>query len=148
MDDFRKKFEKETGKPVFLIGNKYQTASLLSFYLPEKRVEGPGHPPVYIPESPDIESEFTFWPKYDDFVEAPKPVNPDTQYYTEEQGVNLFIGRNALYITDDINDEPPSSVERGFERVEMVTLIDVSRHGLPLHKIRIFACYNYQTVPL
>ena len=151
VDDFRKQFEKETGKPVFLIGNKYQTASILSFYLPEnpeKHMEGPGHPPVYIPESPDIESEFTFWPKYDDFVDAPRPVNPDTQYYTEEQGVNLFIGRNALYITDDLNDEPPSSIERGFERVEMVTLLDISRHGLPLRKIRIFACYNYQTVPL
>jgi len=151
VEDFREKFEQETGKPVFLIGNKYQTSSLLSFYLPGRRTEGPGHPPVYIPESPDIESEFTFWPKYDDFVDAPKgaqPASPDSQYYTEENGVNVFLGRNALYITDEINDEAPSAIQRGFERVEMVTLLDITRHGLPLHKIRIFACYNYQTVPL
>lgn len=148
VDDFRRTFEKETGKPVFLIGDNYQFSALLSFYLPEKRTEGKDHPAVYIPESQDIESEFSFWPKYDDFVDAPKPAKGSEDYYTEEQGVNLFIGRNALFITDDINDSPPSELERGFEKVEMVKLFNVTRHGLPLKQIRIFACYNYKTVPL
>jgi len=148
VDDFRKKFEKETGKPAFLIGNKYQTAASLSFYLPEKRVEGPKHPAVYIPESQDIESEFAFWPRYDEFVDRPKDAKPVEDYYTEEQGVNLFTGRNALYITDAIDDLPPTSIERGFERVEMVTLLDIRRHGMPLRQVRIFACYNYRTISL
>lgn len=148
VNDFRKKFESESGKPVFLIGNKYQTAALLSFYLPDQRVEGPGHPPVYIPESQDIESEFAFWPRYDEFVDAPQQRKPDDEYYTEEQGVNLFEGRNALYITDAIDDTPPSAIERGFERVERVAVLDITRHGMPLRTIRIFACYNYQTVAL
>lgn len=148
VDDFRKKFERDTGKPAFLIGNKYQTAAILSFYLPDKRVEGPGHPPVYVPESQDIESEFAFWPRYDEFVDAPQPQKTGDEYYTEEQGVNLFLGRNALYVTDAIDDAPPSAIERGFERVEMVALFDIERHGLPLRTIRIFACSNYQTVAL
>lgn len=148
VENYREQFEKETGKAAFLIGKDYQTASLLSFYLPGKRVEGTGHPPVYIPESQAIESEFTFWPKYDDFVSAPKTPKPGEEYYTGEEGVNLFTGRNALYITDDINNSPPSSIERGFERVEMVKMFDISRHGEPLRQVRIFACYNYQTVPL
>ena len=148
VDDFRKQFEKQTGKPVFLISKNYQTAALLSFYLPDKRLEGPGHPAVYIPESQDIESEFSFWPSYDQFVDAPKTDKPAGGYYTEEDGVNPFMGRNALYITDDIDDTPPSALQRGFERVEMIKLFNITRHGLPLKQIRIFACHNYQTVPL
>jgi 4-amino-4-deoxy-L-arabinose transferase-like glycosyltransferase len=146
--DFRKQFEKETGKPVFLISKNYQTSALLSFYLPDKRVEGPGHPAVYIPESQDIESEFSFWPSYDEFVDAPKTAKPADDYYTGEGGVNLFMGRDALYITDDIDDTPPTSIQRGFERVEMIKLFNITSHGQPLKQIRIFACYNYKTVPL
>jgi hypothetical protein len=146
--NFRKKFERDTGKPAFLIGNKSQTASLLSFYLPDPRSEGPGHPPVYTPESQDIESEFAFWPRYDEFVATPAGSKPAEEYYTEEQGVNLFTGRNALYISDEVNDEPPSAIERGFERVEMVALLDIRRRGLPLRTVRIFACYNYRTISL
>ena len=148
VDDFRTQFEKDSGKPVFLISKNYQTSALLSFYLPDKRVEGPGHPPVYIPESQAIESEFSFWPKYDDFVDAPKGATPGVDFATEEGGVNPFMGRNALYITDDVDDAPPSSIERGFEKVELVKMFDVTRHGEPLKQIRIFACYNYKTVPL
>ena len=69
VDDLRHKMEKETGKPLFLIGKKYQTASSLAFYLPDKRVEGPGHPPVYIPESQAIENQYSFWGRYDELTE-------------------------------------------------------------------------------
>ncbi len=89
------------GNPVFLIGNKYQTASSLSFYMSDHRVEGPGHPPVYTPESQDIENEFAFWPRYDEFVAPPAGAVRADAYYTEEQGVNLFEGRDALFITDE-----------------------------------------------
>ena len=67
---------------------------------------------------------------------------------TPEQGENLFTGRNALYVTDEINDDPPSAIERGFERVGMIALLDIRRRGLPLRTIRIFACYNYHTISL
>ena len=150
VEDFRDQFEKQTGKPVFLISKDYETSSLLSFYLPgNQRVEGPGHPPVYIPESQAMESQFSFWPKYDDWVPAPTKQNTGDEYYTGEEGkVNPFMGRNALYITDDIDDMPPSGIIRGFERIEMVKMFDITRHGLPLRQVRIFACYNYRTVPL
>lgn len=148
VDDYRKKFEHDNGAPAFLIADNYQTAALISFYLPEKRVEGPGHPAVYIPESQDIESEFAFWPRYDEFVEAPKDRKPADTYYHEEGGVNPFMGRNALFVTDAIDDLPPSTIERGFERVELVSLYEIRRYGMPLRQVRIFACYNYRTVDL
>jgi hypothetical protein len=151
IQQFRQEFEKETGKPVFLIGNKYQTAASLAFYMTDPRVEGPGHPPVYIPESQNIENEFSFWPRYDEFDTPPSGEVREDTYYTEEQGVNLFEGRNALYITDDSkkgSERPPSAIERGFERVELIRLFRIERRGQPLRDLRVFACYNYHTLSL
>src|SRR5262245_25491435 len=62
----RADFEKRTGKTVFLIADERDRASELAFYLPGRRVEGPGHPPVYIPESQDMINQFSFWPRYDE----------------------------------------------------------------------------------
>jgi len=151
IQEFRQEFEKETGKPVFLIGNKYQTSASLSFYMTDHRVEGPGHPPVYIPESQNIENEFSFWPRYDEFDTPPAGAVRQDTYYTEEQGVNLYEGRNALFITDEArtgSERPPSAIERGFEKVEMVRLFRIERRGQPLRDLRVFACYNYRTLPL
>jgi 4-amino-4-deoxy-L-arabinose transferase-like glycosyltransferase len=151
VQQFRHEFEQEAGHPVFLIGNKYQTAASLSFYMTDHRVEGPGHPPVYTPESQDIESEFSFWPRYDEFDTPPAGTVPADSYYTEEQGVNLFEGRDALYITDESRtgaERPPSAIERGFGRWELVRLFRIERRGEPLRDLRVFACYNYRTLPL
>ena len=73
IDTFRKKFEAEQGRPVFLIANKYQTAATLGFYLPDKRTEAPGHPPIYCPVGPFPENQFYYWHRYDentDFTEV------------------------------------------------------------------------------
>ena len=216
VSDVRKKFENETGKPVFLIANKYQTAASIGFYLPEKNSASDvaamaglrGHPPVYIPESQNIENQFSFFPRYDemedlrqlarDFLNSPDSANatnggqselrdslkealaampeevdqnneraatearrklaetlhaanpalPIDESFTSE-GVNFFIGKNALYITDDPREnDPPTSLQRGFERVEMIARLQITRRGLPLRELRVFACYNYRSVSL
>ena len=147
VDKFRADFENKLGTKVFLIGNEYQTASMLSFYLKNKRSEGPGHPPVYIPESQDIQNEFSFWPRYDEFVEADPSLKRDTTF-TEEAGVNPFMDRTALYITDRPEAIPPQNLQSAFSRWELVAVYELKRNGLPLRQIRIFACYQYQTLPL
>ncbi len=63
----RQRLEAETGKPIFLIGNKYQTAAMVGFYLPG-RIDGPGYPPVFIAESQAIENQFSFMPRYDEML--------------------------------------------------------------------------------
>jgi len=146
----REKFEAESGAKVFLIGANYGLCGALSFYLPEKRAEFPGHPQIYIPESQNVENQFSFWPRYDEFVDrkdAPAGVAKD-EYYTEEQGVNMFQGRNALYITDRSEQKVPTSIREGFERNEIVALFVIERGGQPLREVRIFACYNYRGQPL
>ncbi len=141
----RQKFEAASGKPAFLIGNRYQTSASLSFYLPEKRVEGRGHPPVYIPESQDFENQFSFWPRYDEFVPPPPGSKPPDAYDTEEPAVNLFVGRDALFITDKPNESPDTAIKYGFERVDILAVYEIYRRGLPLRTLSVFACRNYRT---
>jgi hypothetical protein len=147
IEKFRSEFERKLGEPVFLIGNKYQTASMLSFYLKDPRIEDPGHPPVYIPESQDIQNEFSFWPRYDEFIEPTDKTNPSS-YFTEQNGVNPFINRTALYITDHGDGSPPQALQNSFTRWELVAVFQLERRELPLREIRVFACYQYQTLPL
>ncbi len=101
----RNEMETKLGEKLFLIADARDRASEISFYLRDKRREGPGHPPVYIPESQDMVNQFSFWPRYDEFVEVkPDETRPRDQVYTEENGVNLFVGRSALFIRDGIKD--------------------------------------------
>ena len=113
-----------------MIGDNYQTASLLSFYLKDKHLEGPGHPPVYIPESQDIENEFSFWPRYDEFVEADPSAKRDTTF-SEEAGINPFIDRTALYITDNPEASPPQNLQSAFTRWELLAAYQLDRRHLP-----------------
>jgi 4-amino-4-deoxy-L-arabinose transferase-like glycosyltransferase len=147
IERFRADFESKLGAKVFLIGNEYQTSSMLSFYLKDKRSAGPGHPPVYIPESQDIQNEYSFWPRYDEFIEADPSSKPDTTF-TEEAGINPFMDRTALYITDRAEASPPQNIQSAFTRWELVAVYELTRKDRPLRQIRIFACYQYQTLPL
>ncbi|MCA1659318.1 MAG: glycosyltransferase family 39 protein, partial [Verrucomicrobiaceae bacterium] len=99
VEKIRAEYEPKIGEKVFIIADQRDRASEMSFYFNHKRVEGPGHPPVYIVESQDIENQFSFWPRYDEFVEAPPNTPlPDGEVYTEEGGINPFTGRSALYV--------------------------------------------------
>lgn len=144
----RAEFEAKTGERVFLIANTYGVAADLAFYFKDKRVEGPKHPPIYFPESPAIENQFSFWPRYDEFITVPREQLQHPEDFSEEQGINPFHGRTALYITDRPEEKAPSTIKGGFERVEMIACIDQVRRGLPLRQWRVFACYNYRSLPL
>jgi hypothetical protein len=123
-------------------------AANVAFYLHDKRSEGPGHPPIYFPESQQLENQFSFWPRYDEFIAVPPDQLPKDSYFNEEQGINPFHGRTALYISDRPEERGPSTIKNGFERVEMIACIDQKRRTLPLRQWRIFACYNYRSLPL
>ncbi len=145
----RSDFEKKLGRPVFLIADERDRAAELAFYLRDPRVEGPGHPPAYIPESQDMVNEFSFWPRYDEFVPLPAgTVQDPNDVYTEEQGVNLFTGRDALYLQEGKNRRPPSSIQAGFRRVEPIATIEVRAAGQFLRQLQVYACYDYRTLPL
>jgi 4-amino-4-deoxy-L-arabinose transferase-like glycosyltransferase len=149
LENLRADLEKKIGEPLFLIADQRDRASEISFYLRNKRVEGPGHPPVYIVESQDIVNQFSFWPRYDEFVEAPPDApRPDGEVYTEEGGINPFAGRSALYIQSARTDLLPHNISAAFQSTEKVASIEVRRFGGVMRQWQVFLCRNYQPLPL
>ncbi len=149
VEQLRADFEAQLGEKVFLIANEHEVAASLAFYMKEKRPEGLAHPPVYIPESQALVDQFSFWHRYDEFVDAAEaPHIPRDEFFMEEGGVNPFMGRTALYITDRAEEKSPSAIKGGFEQVEMIACIDQARRGMPLRQLRVFACRRYRSLPL
>jgi 4-amino-4-deoxy-L-arabinose transferase-like glycosyltransferase len=149
LEKMRNDLEMKLGEKLFLIGDARDRASEISFYLRDKRVEGPGHPPVYIPESQDMVNQFSFWPRYDEFVEVkPGTPRPEGETYTEENGINLFVDRDALFIRSGEKEHVPHNIRAAFQSTEPVGTIEVRRHGKVLRTWQVFLCRNYRTLPL
>jgi 4-amino-4-deoxy-L-arabinose transferase-like glycosyltransferase len=149
LEKMRNDLETKLGEKVFLIADARDRASEISFYLRDKRVEGPGHPPVYIPESQDMVNQFSFWPRYDEFVELkPGVPRPEGETYTEENGINPFVGRDALFIRSGEKEHVPHNIRAGFQLTEPVGTIEARRHGKVLRTWQVFLCRNYRTLPL
>lgn len=129
VDQSRRGLEQEAGRKVFLIADRYGTAAELSFYLPEKHSEFPGHPPVYLPASPVFENQFAFWPRYD-------TADP-----------SAFAGRTALYISDRADEGAPASMVDNFRSVESIGVYEIRQNGGLLRTIRVFACRDYGVQP-
>jgi hypothetical protein len=141
LEKMRNDLESQLGEKLFLIADARDRASEISFYLRDKRVEGPEHPPVYIPESQDLVNQFSFWPRYDQFVE----VKPGMQ---RPNGINLFVGRDALFIRAGEKDHVPHRIAAAFQSTEPVGIIEVLRYGKPIRTWQVFLCRNYRTLPL
>ncbi len=149
LEKMRNDLESQLGEKLFLIADARDRASEISFYLRDKRVEGPGYPPIYIPESQDLVNQFSFWPRYDQFVEIkPGMKQPNGEVYTEENGINLFVGRDALFIRAGKKNHVPHSIEAGFQSTDPVGTIEVLRFGKPIRVWQVFLCRNYRTLPL
>ncbi|MEO5721609.1 MAG: glycosyltransferase family 39 protein, partial [Chthoniobacterales bacterium] len=150
LEQVRGEVEQRLGERVFLIADGRDRASLFSFYLREKRREAPGHPEVYLVESQAIENQFSFWPRYDEFVAAPRPAATaeEGDVYTEEDGVNLFTGRSALYIHQSEGRNAARNISQAFQSTEPVAAIEVRRAGRLLRSFTVFLCKNYRTLPL
>jgi len=119
----------------FFIAEDPETAAMLGWILhPSNRG---GTPPVFVPESPGLPNQFGLWPSYADFVESSVVAD---EYYTEQRGVNPFIGRHALYIGSDL----PQTISGAFEQTEPLQSV-----SLPDGRtFTIYLCLNYQTLPL
>jgi hypothetical protein len=149
VEKIRGDLEAKSGEKLFLIADARDRASEISFYLRDKRPEGPGHPPVYIVESQDMVNQFSFWPRYDQFVEAgPGVPRPEGETYTEENGINPFLGRSALFILNGEKERVPHNIRVGFQSTERVGTIHVRRYGKLLRTWQVFLCRNYRTLPL
>ena len=150
VEKIRNDLETKLGEKLFLIADERDRASEISFYLRDKRLEGRGHPPVYIVESQDIVNQFSFWPRYDEFVEAPAPGPTESkeEVYTEEHGVNRFTGRSALFIRGHRGKYVPHNIRAAFQSIEPIGTVEVRRFGKTVRTWQLFLCRNYHTLPL
>ena len=149
VENLRHDFETKLGEKLFMIADERDRASEISFYLRDKRTEGPGHPPVYIVESQAMVNQFSFWPRYDEFVEAPPKSFPSGEdVYTEEKGTNLFVGRSALFIRDGEGADVPHNIQAAFQSTELIGTIEVRRYGDRVRLWQVFLCRGYRTLPL
>jgi hypothetical protein len=149
VEEIRGDLEAKLGEKLFLIADARDRASEISFYLRDKRTEGPGHPPVYITESQDLLNQFSFWPRYDEFVEIrPGMPRPEGEVYTEENGINPFVGRDALFIREGESEHVPHNIRVAFQSTEPVATVEVWRYGKLLRRWQVFLCRNYRTLPL
>lgn len=148
VEQLRAEIETNLGEKVFMIADERARASELAFYLRDKRVEGPEHPPVYLIESQDILNQFSFWPRYDEFVEGTRKREAgEGDTYTEEGGVNPFQGRTAIYVQND-RKNPPRNISAAFQSTELYRTIEVRRYGRLVRTLQVFVCKNYRTLPL
>ena len=149
VEKMRTDLEAQLGEKLFLIADARDRASEISFYLRDKRPEGPGHPPVYITESQDLVNQFSFWPRYDEFVELkPGAPPPGGEVYTEESGINPFVGRDALFIREGEKQNVPHNIRAAFQTTELAGTIEMRRYGEVLRTWQVFLCRNYRTLPL
>jgi hypothetical protein len=131
--------------PVFLIARDAALASTLALYLPDTSFVTPGHPPVYVVESPYADSQYALWPRYDQFVDAPKPTADEApDPFTEQDGANPFLWRSALYITPQAPDALPQAVTAAFATHRLLAEI-TTPSGVVL---RVYLCSEYETLPL
>jgi hypothetical protein len=149
VEKLRGELESRLGQRLFLIADERDRASEISFYLRDKRAEGSDHPPVYIVESQDLKNQFSFWPRYDEFIEPPaEAARPPNEVYTEENGINPFVDRSALYIQENGKEKPPHNIRAGFQSTERIGIIEVRRYGEVIRAFQIYLCRNYRTLPL
>jgi hypothetical protein len=142
--ELRQACESTMDTKLFLIANRYQTSAELSHYMRPERFEGVGHPQVYIPESPIILNQFSFFPRYDEFFPITADKNAPDPEYTQEATFNPFMGRSALFINDRSSDVP-SEVRAGFDKVDPIDCFDVIRRDMPLRRVVVYLCSRYRS---
>jgi len=97
-----------------IIARRYQTASLLSYYLP-------GRPFVHVPSTEGIANQFSFWPSY-----------------TESQtGVN-----SALYISRD-KEKPNQPIPSQFQGVTYIKQVNAVHQGRLIRPYYGYFCDTY-----
>ena len=131
--------------PVFLVAHNAALASALALHLTDTSFVPAGHPPVYVVESPYADSQFALWPRYDQFVDAAKPMTAEAQDpFTEQDGTNPFLWRSALYITPQKPDNLPQAITAAFANHRLLAEITTPSGEI----LRVYLCSEYETLPL
>ena len=67
--------------------------------------------------------------------------------YTEEKSASPFLGRNALYVTMETNEELPQTITGAFNAVALLKEVPVTINGKQ-QVLRIYQCEVYRSLSL
>lgn len=133
------------GGPVLLIAEDAPLASALAIQLRDRSHAPPGHPAVYVVESPAEHSQFALWPRYDQFVSGPPPsAVPTDDPFTEQDGHNPLLGASAVFVTTQQEDDLPQAITAAFSARRLLAEMTTPSGEV----LRVFLFSDYQTLPL
>ena len=133
------------GKPVFLIGGHYQSASLINFYLPEARTNVIRNPLVYCLSSEGPANQYHYWPGYQDSRKGQNAL------FVRELSIPPMVkGWVFKWLSGETNlSEPeperhriPPLLLQEFESVTYLGQFNVFYDGRVFHIVQIFECRN------
>ena len=137
LDELLVKAQSPQSPALLMIAQDPDATAALNYHLAHT-----AHPEVFLRESQDVSNQFALWPRYDDFVEVAKP--PDDLFQQEGSTSNPYIGRSALYLTDESPDDLPQTVKSAFVHVSSFATLQLAGG----RKLRVYLCEDYQTMPL
>jgi hypothetical protein len=132
-------------EPLFLIASEPSSAAALSFWMVTKPSAPVGFPPVFLRESQNVANQFGLWHRYDEFVDSPIVVD---QFFQEQQGINPYMGRSALYLGEEPPSQLPQSIRDGFEEVVPLERITILSSDGGASDLYLYFCQKYVTAPL
>jgi hypothetical protein len=125
---------------LFLIAQDPSATAALNYYL--ARSPATRTTEVFLRESQDLSTQFGLWPRYDDFVVTDKPA--DELFQMEGNTTNPYMGRSALYLSDEEPDDLPQTIKSAFSNVSPYATLTLEGG----RKMRVYLCEDYQTMPL
>jgi 4-amino-4-deoxy-L-arabinose transferase-like glycosyltransferase len=133
------------GKPVFIIAGHYQTAGLVTFYIPEARTNAADHPLVYFLTSDRPVNQFYFWPGY-----RGRRTGQNAIFVQEIGGPPLVEGWVLKWLEGgkDLLRHParplppPRALIEEFDSVKDLGLFEALHHGRVFHTVQLFECRN------
>jgi len=133
-------------RTAFLIADQRDRASELSFYLRDKRVEGQGHPPVYIVESQDLLNQFSFCRATINLSKHRRSPPTGGRSLLRGKRDHPFEGRSALYIKAR-DGRSSANIRRCFQSTKKIGTIESAASAPRCANFKIFLCRNYRTLP-
>lgn len=129
---------------LFFITKDEASTAALTYHL-HRTLPGAEIPDVFLRESQNLATQFGLWPRYDDFLEV--ETAPDA-FFAELSAENPYVGRSALYLTDEEFGELPQAVTGAFSVVSPAAVLTLDEDSGSPKVLRLYFCADYQTLPL
>lgn len=136
---------KSEGREVFVIANSYSTASLLTFYSPEARINVKSTPIIFCQPADVPQNQFHFWPRYETthrghnaiFVQEIRPPRISSEWFKR-----WLRGDRELFQMRNENPPSPEWLTAQFESVTNLGPHEVIYRNRVIRNIQIVECRN------